>query len=496
MPLDELVHPSFGAIDVHAHTFNASDLSVGGFLSDVVLDTDEGKLSRLLDPLVRLLSRLIVNAPGAEAEIKHLNQLEAVAGGHLLLNVEATFAEEKIQRDSAFEALLTAEVQQLVRSTDEGDTDLLRAMADEAEVGLVPMTLDAQSVGGIVRGMLNAKRTIARLVRWVGRLQGYRHELISEFFRTYGDERGPVRLVTSSLVDYELWLEGDTPRTPIDLQIPLGARLTAAFPGKIHFFAPFDPRREAKFPNSSKGSFHWVKRAVEDHGFVGVKLYPPMGFAASGNSGLKFKGIKDSAAFGRDLDAALDRLFSWAEAEEVPLMAHSNLSQEAKHGYGERADPSYWKGALEAHKNLRVNFGHFGGQKNFADSKGWPAQIIQLMKDYPQVYGDVGMFNMQEGATRREWFNKVREILTSTPVLGSRLLYGSDWVMLAKEEGAADFLTNFATELAKICPVQTAQAVLGGNAAQYLGLRGGKTEIRLKRFYELQKLPLPIWLTS
>ncbi|HKG90862.1 MAG TPA: amidohydrolase family protein [Gemmatimonadaceae bacterium] len=484
------------AIDVHAHTFNASDLSISGFLADVILDSDEKLPLRLVDSLVRLLAAVIGRAPGAEEEIRRLDELAAAARGRLLTSVRAAAEAERAARDAELEALVTREVERLRLSPREDDRELLLRLAAESGGVALAASADAALVPSIVRGIFVAPGTIGRYVRWVGRLRGYRHELIEELVRTYGSGPGSVALFTPALVDFARWLS-DEPITPLDVQVLLGDRLSRAFPGRLHFLAAFDPWREADHEGTPSGSLHWARRAVEDHGFVGVKLYPPMGFSAAGNEAHDFSQVttEDGPRFGRRLDAALERLFVWAEAEEVPLLAHCNESQGAKHGFARRAAPEYWRRALEKHPTLRLNLGHFGGQANLARPGGWPEQIIGLMNDFEHVYADVGMFRLDERAAREEWLTRLAAAADREPVLKERLLYGSDWVMLAKEKGAADFYAQLAAGLGdRFAPDET-RAILGGNARRYLGL-DGRAGRRLRAYYEMHGLPRPRWLPA
>ena len=494
----EAAAPEIFAVDVHAHTFNASDLSVSGFIRDVVIDTDEHRVLRLVDPLVRMLVRVIGRAPGAEDEMRRLDALGAARLGLMDSAAEASAASERAAREAETESRVAAEVERLRTSTDEGDQELFRALAEEAgTIAAFAGESAAVDASRIVRAIFSFPGTVGRYVRWVGKLRGYRHELLDELVRTYGEVRGSVSLFTPSLVDFARWVK-DEPATPLDVQVLLCSRLARAFPGRVHFMAAFDPWREADHPGSTFGSLYWARHAVMDHGFVGVKLYPPMGFSALGNASHDFSRVtrEESRAFGARLDEALARLFAWAEAEEVPLLAHCNDSLGSKHGYARRASPEYWRRALERYPRLRLNLGHFGGQEKLGIPGEWPELIIGLMNDFEHVYADIGMFHLRGDRARAEWFDRLAAAMERDPILESRLLYGSDWVMLAKEKGSADFFTIFAAELQRRFTPQVARAVLGDNARRYLGITSGKAAGRLQDFYRTHGLATPDWLGS
>lgn len=85
----------------------------------------------------------------------------------------------------------------------------------------------------------------------------------------------------------------------------------------MHSFVGFDPRRQVQEPGTPLAL---VKRAILEHGFVGVKLYPPMGFQASDNKG--------------PIETALRRLYDWCKDADVPIMAHAENSIGAGCGDG------------------------------------------------------------------------------------------------------------------------------------------------------------------
>ena len=489
-------------LDAHCHTFNASDLSIDGFFSEVIVDSDERLPQRLIDPLVRVLVRLAVRAPSADDELQYLDRRQAGKASRTLDIVEDSVVTERAARDAEHQANIEAEIIRLSESSDSGDQALFQAILDEVlPPGAEPMTMAREEtfLPRVARSIKLSRGTISRYLLWVGRLRQLRSVIIDELIRTYGSGEDGVTLFASALVDFERWLDSK-PKTPISAQIPLCGRLSRAFAGRVHFLAPYDPLREVKAQTSREGSLFWVKEAIAHHGFLGVKLYPPMGFAATGNAELDFSasGHANSRELGTALDGALDALFEWAVAEEVPVMAHCNRSNQSKRCYKERASPEFWKRALAKHPGLRLNLGHFGGQENLANGgNDWPERIIELMEIPGQhVYTDVGNFNMRDDARRTEWFASLKSVMQAHAGLASRLMYGSDWLMLAKSERSDEFLELFREGLSAVSPPETVRAVMGGNARDFFGLNpGDKARGRLESFYDENDLPRPGWLS-
>lgn len=129
-------------------------------------------------------------------------------------------------------------------------------------------------------------------------------------------------LFVPAMVDMDAHL-GDqalvTPRQQVDLM----EYIFVITGGRFHGYAAFDPLRQVRYdekrPNgrdSPLSPLRIVKRAVMEQGFVGIKLYPPMGFRPIGNAALDgCKGINPRAP---KYDAVLRELFDWCAAERVP----------------------------------------------------------------------------------------------------------------------------------------------------------------------------------
>ncbi len=100
-----------------------------------------------------------------------------------------------------------------------------------------------------------------------------------------------------------------------------------------------------------------VREAIEEHGFLGAKLYPPMGFRASGNEGatpnfddlLGYLGLpstSDRVGFARRVDEGLGLLFDYCSANGVPVTAHTGPTNLAYYTYHDRLNPAYWREVL------------------------------------------------------------------------------------------------------------------------------------------------------
>lgn len=301
------------------------------------------------------------------------------------------------------------------------------------------------------------------------------------------------------MLDFGPWLEDDA-ETSISEQIVLYEKLVRLFQGRIHPMVGYDPLRDVTDFGGAPGlALEQVKLAVQEMGFVGVKLYPVMGFRPSANDQLA-----PFSHLHQELDEAMDRLFAWAEAEDVPITFHSSSGNTAQRGNEERIEPVHWESVLEKYPRLRVNFAHFGGDQHFAmegrESRAW--EIADLMTRYENVYADASFFDIGLQGPMfgfgdffvDETFAVLEDMFETFPVVQSRLMYGSDWHEIYTAPGANEYLRTFHERFGDRFP-ELKSDVMGANALRWLGLDGaasGNRE-RLIAYYDRHGLSLPDW---
>lgn len=223
---------------------------------------------------------------------------------------------------------------------------------------------------------------------------------------------------------------------------------------------------------------------------------------------------------GAALDGALDRLYGWAVDQDVLVMAHTRDSQETGGGYGHRANPAYWSRVLKKHPKLRLNLAHLGDMIALGDgtpegptrSWGWAAAC--LMAERPNVYGDVGFFEpILEGAETadmlaarsetlpKEWkvtrfFWELRRMFIRYPAMARKVLYGSDYVMLAHMPNYGSHFQRWLTAFRsrenngpEFAGDWIDKRFFWSNAAAAFGLNaGGRAHDRLEAFYRRRGL--------
>jgi predicted TIM-barrel fold metal-dependent hydrolase len=347
---------------------------------------------------------------------------------------------------------------------------------------------------------------------------------------TYRD----VQLFTPAMVDMDCWL-GDA--SFYDDRVQDHAELALSKDkdrrGRIHPIVGFDPvRQHATRTVFGEGQDHLaqVERAIEEQGFVGVKVYPPMGFRATRNDWVYPAGSivsrpnlapvacklapdatsKPVSMTGTDLDRAMLQLFDYCIAEDVPVMAHcTSHGAEAAKGRGYNADARFWKHLLQMdngrYANLRLNLSHVGGDSHrpsFLDG------VLELMVTFPNVYADVGAHALvwEDGEPYRDSFSyELISALEEDRDWTRRVMLGSDWHTIYVEASPSIYLHKYMEFFDQLSAAIDAQSTKIGkplsqdddptrranfrglSALRFLGLdRGhadGKARKRLEAFY-------------
>jgi len=515
-------------VDVHAHVFNGTDLQVKRFI-ELVVDKQNNTFARSAKLLGGALQNLAWDqAPKAKDEQAALRDLHdalsrcepamqpaAVARekekGYARARRELNEALNKTQAaPGAARTPQTAAAQALIRALPDSYTEYLQRKPG-------PGAGAAAAPGGV---------DVTGLIDFVIQNFQYRYVSAHDYLITYS--RGATRkidLLVASLVDYDWWLAKGTPTpSPLREQVELMGQIAIATAGRVHAFVPFDPFREVITRGTGASALALVKDAVTMHGAMGVKLYPPMGFAPYGNAGATIWNAKDwlpdvayAADFGNRLDTALAEFFGWCIDEEVPVMAHANRSNGPDPEFEKLALADRWKIALERldvrpDRKLRINFGHFGDTTPVADGASRSEAFVALMKATPasagaMAFADASYFSdiLDNAPALQTILEKLYLFTQDQPgLLTNRLMYGSDWEMSLIERNVETYLAGFQATFARIeanlsgrDPVfkGLADKFFGRNAATFLGLaRGQRNRERIEAFYRRNGVPDPQWM--
>lgn len=532
-------------IDAHCHVFNGTDLQVREFFSKVAVRQGGafGFGAQVLGSILQTLAWS--SAPSGEAELRMLRNIadslkscsekEHIAQVAVLRQSAYTNARQQLQSAAArsleFQSLqdkknLSSMELDLLDATTAAKIDALRL------IEALPPDVDAYQAmreSKILSPMGLKGRSVQGLIDFVLQNFQYRYVSVHDYLKTY-NVKGVrvVDLMLPSMVDYDFWLAGGngTPTT-LSTQVEVMREIAIVTGGRVHGFVPFDPLRQVAFelkytPNDS---FSLVMDAIQNHGCIGVKLYPPMGFAAMGNKDLKKKDGSPfwdrpwlpkwtgSADLGQKLDDAMLRMLKWCEANEVPVMAHTNISNGVTDEFEDLAGSKYWAAALGETPNLRISFGHFGDTSPVEDglckARGFTA-LMSTDRGTPGslAYADAGYF-VEVLKKQPELLMNLRQLYeddlpAGRAPLASRFMYGTDWEMTLTEGSIDAYLADFvklfkelegSAAMRKQHMSNLSSRFFGENAADWAGLRKGeRTRHRLDSFYTTHGVSIPDWV--
>ncbi|WP_347266456.1 amidohydrolase family protein [Paracoccus sp. (in: a-proteobacteria)] len=514
-PAQELPQPLDLGVDAHVHLFNGRDVPVRGFLRQVILPSRESPvppgtpLASLAELIVQVLR---AGTPSAAAELAGVprrgpaEQEQSLAAGIDAFSAgigdaapQARMAEPG-RDDALLLAMLIAEAQggavaplasgrQPVPAMT-GD-ELARLILHGPEGASVARRWGATATGGLVATM-----------RWAGLLTLGRRDLLDEALRLYrGRVTGQIQVLIASMVDLEHWLDSARAdarwMSPLDDQIALMSHLARDRRDALVLnFAPFCPLRAVV---EGPATLRRVQAAVLEQGFAGVKLYPPMGFRASCNDGIGFGHTRHKTGVsGRQIDAELQRLYAWCAEAEVPIQAHANDSMAAGRGTGAYASPVYWPQVLARYPGLRLNLSHAGHVLGMAgdapppvcgirSERDWLAVIARMIGSGQQVWFDTGFWTelALEPRNRDAAVQRLHALEASHAPgkLAARMLYGSDWSMIARLPGHAGYHVGMEEFVWQLYPErERRQGVMGGNALGFV-LGSARHRARLARFH-------------
>ena len=467
-------------IDVHAHIFNGEDVPLDGFIEEIALHISDGNpAKKTLKLLVKpLTAHIKLWADGHRQENKKLNKL-------------LTKGEHPIP------APLTIKSKNPTKDYD--ITPQSKKVAKDFAT-----TLETKKVPGKTKQKTKKYRAspgdLLKSASWARRFTAPRLTNMNKILKTHG-KKGKVDIFVTALVDLDYWLKGKT-KTHIEDQILINSKLAIISKGRILPFVGFDPYRNVV----EKGkALELVKAAILEYGFVGVKLYPPMGFKALGNKTSDYAAIKKNAIWRKPhwgvpplsdaelatgIEKSLNQLYAWAQANEVPIMAHANNSNYSRTAFKEYASPDSWQAVLTKYPRLKVNLGHFGGIDSFTgNKKKWAQKIITMMNTHPNLYADIGNFKLRKSDGFFTYLEELKSQISKNPQLGQRLMYGSDWFMNAARTYSSSYPVKLKKALKhKGVSKAFANRFMGMNATGFLGLKNGKTRSRLNAFYKKYKV--------
>jgi hypothetical protein len=299
--------------------------------------------------------------------------------------------------------------------------------------------------GRLRYGAVNTE--MERIARFAEIGLGTRQEVIFNYLEDYYKGWGDVRFVIL-MMDMEQMGAG-RPMSNFKTQVDEIVRLRSKghYKDRLLPFLFVDPRRP-EFTTGKK-LLDWVKSYFEDYGFVGIKMYPALGYYP--------------------FDEKLDELYAWAEEKFVPITYHCiegviyyrgdlkslaaprfsnqyhNLSLKKNAEYQRNfTEPQNYFDVMKRFPQLKINLGHYAGEDEIKKNGRWYSTVKALMMEYDNVYADVS-FTLNDTGTHSRIHSDI-----NTPKLGDKILFGTDYYVVEKNKDEAmlrDELRNKLNEL-------------------------------------------------
>lgn len=517
-------------VDAHMHLFNGTDVPVLGWLDQVDFTAESG--GSLPDvtksPLVRMIVAFMASATRtARQELDSLparlprpsqqrmreQGIDKLTG--FLVDYQAqTVGADRMQLLPASEAERISEDQQFfadlaaAAGVPEVAVELQSAAAPEVESVVVeeapsilgPLTRrtaapppppdPAEGARKIAEGLYDPgnqagdplKQTIAGMVQWAELMTRDRAQILQQAAALYA-RPNEVQVFCNHLLDIGMWLRAtEVKQSKPDDLIALFAELSARRRDVLVLnFVGFCPLRAAL---EGEPVHARIRNAITRQGYAGVKLYPPMGFKPLENSGVSFAHARRAPpGRGAALDRELRKLYAWCQANDVPIAAHASASMGAGPGTSAYSAPWLWRPVLRDYPDLRVSLAHFGGFGGHGNPQ-WEIELIAMLDDFPNLYFDTGFWTeaMTGARTQAAAVADTQRLFATEPEAAGRMLYGSDWSMIARLPSHNQYLVGLQDFVGQLFRSDEAKskAVMGGNALRWLGLdRNGVQAQRL-----------------
>ena len=294
-----------------------------------------------------------------------------------------------------------------------------------------------------------------------------------------------IQLTTPLMMDLKAASFGEMAETPYAVQVIWLSEIARLYPGRIMPFIMFDPRRE--------GAAGLVNRALDELGFLGVKMYPPLGYHPD------LKSIINNS----DINAQLEEVYEYCNAQQVPITAHCSWGgaygsaiMRHRESFPLFTSPNQWKQVVDSFPGLRLSLGHFGGHW-LEPERSWRRKAIRLMEDHPNVFADLSYHHEGlEKHTRRAYVAILKDEVLANKKIRDRVMFGTDWPM-GRHTWTMKEYTDLYLHTYRDLEEPDIQALVHDNPMRFLF--AGKLPQRLRTFYgdRLDDIPpdeKPRWL--
>jgi predicted TIM-barrel fold metal-dependent hydrolase len=514
-------------IDAHCHIFNVEDVPAAAFLKGpVALDHPEiiANLIRLMADLLAAIAYLI--APSARQEMwlladyaaKHHALLRSRSPGAAGALIDELLDSQRIKFSASFSAVArdSAFAKSYRESLEEYDTlnrgpeGIFRGREANSDPLSQDAIYDVLRSSSIYTTSNRSSFNPRQLLLFGFTLTSPRFFNLITMQRTFSGDYGvpAIDIFCPSMLDLDCWLGCGSTATSQTDQMLLLEQIALASGGTVLPFVAYNPQTDI---DKNNASYDRVVEAITKRGFIGVKIYPPMGYLAYDNVSTSRPDGCPLLPNAYEIDCKLRRLYEWCVANNVPVMGHTSHSFGGTSDKDGCASPFGWQQAVAAFDGLRVQAGHFGGDSTYALDNKWAAQYVSTMA-LPQarnLYADLSNLDQLFVAGSDVRCNidplfRVRLSAATNETASRRIIYGSDWYLTQLSNASDVYVARMSDYLYGIgrdnCTPELRAWVFGQNAVSLYGLVPGPVDgketnwDRLARYYVRNGIPTPRWM--
>jgi len=433
------------SIDMHTHVFNLRYLPLEGILR-----------SWHVPPLVAKALAKVLNSMTHDA-----SPLAQPAVAKLKLAADAASAMhdlEVVDDDAMLAALSAAAPPELLQDPDvQGAISLNHPKGAMAIQAIGDPKLAAQSLFSSIFDRLRDAvpnplfETLSELLSWIGLLLEDERTIRDHLF---GDFK--VDIFVHHMMDMEFHYDpGKCHYHFNNEQLVRMRALVEQSGGRLMTFVAWNPIR----PND----LALIQDTVTNGGAIGVKVYPPNGYRAS--------------------DPVNNPLWQFCVEHDVPVFTHCTPQGfQARPGSGLNSDPKFWATVLAANPKLRLCFGHAGGEAGWFDrfnadepdfEHSYAKGVIDLCVNNERVYCETGyLSDILDPALAPRFIDRLGRSIAAAPKLADRIMYGTDWHLIAKVNGYRRYTETFRALIAASPIAGIAPKFFYSNAVDFLNLKG------------------------
>ncbi len=276
---------------------------------------------------------------------------------------------------------------------------------------------------------------------------------VAEVYLDEMEQAREMKMAVPLLMDLNEKSYNTNPDVDYMIQIDEISKIAGRYPFKLMPFVMFDPRR-----NDAMGI---VTNALENQGFLGVKLYPSMGYDLDYEFAYNSKETND----------ALMQIYAYCAKNQIPITIHSaaggntaetiSARKEIRDGY---SDPAKWTVILARPqynttigdkpynnvdlKTLILNLAHFGGDLHEEQDKNdLRCKVIKDLlcdSEAKNIYTDVAcnLLDLTEEKIREKYFSNLESALKD-PSCNRKIMFGTDWMMTRRTYKEKDFADEY-----------------------------------------------------